>query len=106
MARNFKELRAKMTPRAKALSEQLYRQHRAEMALAELREALELTQAELAESLDVSQEAVSRLERRQDMLVSTLRHVVEAMGGHLEIRAVLPKATITLTRLGEPTEAR
>jgi len=97
MARKYGELRAKMSPRAKQLSEQLYRQHRAEMALAELREALALTQAELAASLDVSQEAVSRLERRPDMLVSTLRHVVEAMGGELEIRAVLPKATVTLT---------
>lgn len=106
MAKRFSELEARMSPRAKALSEKLYRQHRAEMAISELREALALTQAELAASLDVSQEAVSRLERRPDMLISTLRHVVEAMGGELEIRAVLPKATVTLTRLGEPSPAR
>ena len=101
MARKFSTLEARMSPRAKELSEKLYRQHRAEMALAELREALDLTQAELAASLNVSQEAVSRLERRPDMLISTLRHVVEALGGKLEIRAVLPGASVELTKLGE-----
>ena len=51
------------------------------MALNELREALELTQEQLAELMKVSQVAVSRMERRPDMYVSTLRRVIEAMGG-------------------------
>ena len=101
MAKKYAELRAKMTPRAKELSEKLYRSHRAEMALAQLREVLALTQEELAQSLDVSQEAVSRMERRPDILVSTLRRVVEAMGGQLEIRAIVPSGTVTLEGLGE-----
>ena len=58
-----------------------------EMALNELRQALELSQAELAERLNIKQPAVSRLENREDMYVGHLREVVEAMGGHLKLTA-------------------
>lgn len=58
-----------------------------EMALAELRQALELSQEELAQRLSIKQPAVSRLENRQDMYVSHLRDVIEAMGGELGLTA-------------------
>jgi len=107
IAKKHAELRAKMPPRAKDFSEKLYRQDRAEMALAELREPLQLTQTALAASLKVSQEAVSRLERRPGLLVSTLRHLIEAIGGELQMRAVLPDGTVKLKNLGEsPARAR
>jgi len=70
------------------------------MALNELREALELTQEQLAELMKVSQVAVPRMERGPDIYVSTLRHVIEAMGGELEIRPVLPKRTVKLQPIG------
>jgi transcriptional regulator with XRE-family HTH domain len=60
------------------------------MDLNELRKTREVTQEELADRLDVAQSNVSRLERRQDMLVSTLREVVEALGGELHLVAVFP----------------
>ncbi len=100
MAHKYAELRAKLSPKAKKISEQLYSQHLEQMALNELREALELTQEQLAELMKVSQVAISRMERRPDMYVSTLRRVIEAMGGELEIRAVLPKRTVKLQHLG------
>lgn len=58
-----------------------------QMALNELRQALDLSQAELAERLNIKQPAVSRLENREDMYVSHLREVVEAMGGQLNLTA-------------------
>jgi len=58
--------------------------------LGELRKARGLRQTELAERLGVGQVAVSRMESRGDLLISTIRNVVEAMGGRLEVRAVFP----------------
>ena len=61
-----------------------------EMSLRELRHALELTQKRLAEALGIGQEGVSRLEKRSDLLISTLRSCVEAMGGSLFLVAEFP----------------
>lgn len=62
----------------------------AAMDLDELRKARRITQTELADRLNIRQGNVSRLERREDMHVSTLREVVEALGGELEITARFP----------------
>lgn len=61
-----------------------------EMTLRELREARRRSQAELAAELGINQAAVSKLERRADMYLSTLRRLIEAMGGSLEIVARFP----------------
>lgn len=58
--------------------------------LKDLRLAVELTQEELAANLGVGQDTISRLERKSDMLLSTLRRHVEAMGGKLELVAHFP----------------
>jgi transcriptional regulator with XRE-family HTH domain len=58
--------------------------------LQELRKSRDLTQEKLAALLGINQENVSRLERRNDLLLSTLRDYVEAMGGDLEIIARFP----------------
>jgi len=58
--------------------------------LKDLRHAVERTQQELAASLGVGQDTVSRIERRSDILLSTLRRYVEAMGGQLELVARFP----------------
>ena len=57
------------------------------LGLRGLRSARSLTQTQVAESLSLGQPDVSRLERRRDVLVSTLRRFVEATGGELEIVA-------------------
>lgn len=69
------------------------------LGLAELRESRGLTQSRLADEMRVSQPNVSKVEGKEDIRLSTLRHYVEALGGHLEIRAVFgedPEQTVTI----------
>ena len=68
------------------------------MDLAELRGALQITQEELAERLSVAQSNVSRLERRRDMLISTLQEVVRALGGELRLSAVFPDGVVEINQ--------
>jgi DNA-binding XRE family transcriptional regulator len=58
--------------------------------LKDLRIAVEQTQQDLAVALGVGQDTISRLEKRSDMLLSTLRRYVEGMGGTLELVAQFP----------------
>lgn len=90
MAKNFNELRNKMSPAARAEADREVQRLIAEMPLHRLREARHLTQATLAKALEVSQSEVSKIERRTDVYVSTLGSYVRAMGGKLEISAVFP----------------
>ena len=60
------------------------------MTLRELRRTLQLTQAGVATELGISQDGVSRLEQRNDLLLSTLRRTIEAMGGRLSLIARFP----------------
>ena len=62
----------------------------AEMSLRALRQARKLTQERMGESLGIGQEGVSRLEKRSDLLLSTLCGYVEAMGGRLRLVAEFP----------------
>ena len=101
MAKSFKELQLRMSPDARARSEAKAEQMIRELALDELREALKLTQESLAETLQVNQAAISKVERRADMLISTLRKIIEAMGGQLEIRAVLPTGVVRINQFEE-----
>src|ERR1035438_2943139 len=96
MAKNFKELQAKMPAEARARSEGEAGQMIREMALDELRGALDLTQEHLAELLHVNQAAISKAERRSDMYIRTLRQIIGAMGGKLDIRAVLPNGVVRI----------
>lgn len=105
-ARNFNELRARMSPDARARSEAKAREMIAEMPLQELREARHLTQLRLAESLGVTQASISKMESRADMYIGTLSKVIEAMGGELEIRACFPDGVVRITKFSEhPAES-
>ena len=73
-----------------------------EMTLRDLRKARALTQARMAEQLGITQDGVSRLEKRSDLLLSTLRKTVEAMGGSLSLVAEFPdRAPVVLTGFAE-----
>jgi len=61
-----------------------------EMTLRELRKARKLTQVRMGRALGIKQDSVSRLEQRSDLLLSTLRKTVEAMGGNLSLVAEFP----------------
>ena len=74
-----------------------------EMTLRELRKARKLTQVSVARELGISQDGVSRLEQRSDILLSTLRRTVEAMGGSLSLIARFPdRPPVELSGLAEP----
>jgi len=69
--------------------------------LKDLRVAAEQTQENLATVLGVGQDTISRLEKRSDMLLSTLRHYVESMGGKLELVAQFPnRPPVVIEHLG------
>jgi transcriptional regulator with XRE-family HTH domain len=90
MAKNYNLLRGKMSPAARERARQLADQDEREMALDELRQACDMTQQQLARILRVNQAAVSKMERRTDMYLSTLREFIRAMGGELKITATFP----------------
>ena len=71
-----------------------------------LRLARQQTQVALAERLDIPQTAVSRIERRTDLLLSTMRGYVEALGGRLELRVVFPDGEFLLDQLGPAKRKR
>ena len=96
MARNFKDLQMKISPERRALVEDRVQKAIKEMALDELRTAREFTQAELSQVLKVDQGSISKLERRTDMYIGTLRRYIEAMGGSLQIRAVFPDGEVQI----------
>ncbi len=73
-----------------------------EMTLRELRHARKLTQVRVAKTLGITQDSVSRLEKRSDLLLSTLRKTVEAMGGNLSLIAEFPdRAPVVLAGIAE-----
>jgi DNA-binding transcriptional regulator YiaG len=78
----------------------------ADMELSELREALQISQGDLAKKLRVTQAAISRLERRPNLLVESIANYVEALGGRLELHAVLPNRTVNLTHLFATAERK
>jgi len=104
MARKFSTLRESMGTERQRDNAERAAALLAAMDLAELRSSLAVTQEELAHRLSIAQSNVSRLERRDDMLVSTLRQVVQALGGELKVTAVFPEGSVEITQfLEEPT---
>src|SRR5256885_2711794 len=73
-----------------------------EMTLRELRHARKLTQVSVAKALGITQDSVSRLEKRSDILLSTLRKTVQVMGGNLSLVAEFPdRAPVVLSGIAE-----
>ncbi len=71
-----------------------------EKSLCDLRRALALTQEKMADELGIGQDGISRLEKRSDLLISTLRGYIEAMGGKLRLVAEFPnRAPVMLSGL-------
>ncbi|MCH7981159.1 MAG: helix-turn-helix transcriptional regulator [Proteobacteria bacterium] len=101
MAKNFKILRDKMSAAQRAEAAALTKTMLAEMPLYELRHALALSQEQLAETLSIKQGSVSKLERRTDIYISTLRRYIEALGGELDIQARFDTGSVRITKLGE-----
>ena len=99
----YEEVLAKQSPesqaRIKVRSAELIAEY---FALRDLRRAKKVTQEEIAERLGGRQVYVSRLERRADMKLSTLKNYVEALGGDLQLMVTFPEGeTIRLDHFGE-----
>ena len=110
MTRSFSALTKDLGPVRRVRIEQRKEQLRQEMTLAELLRAFSLTQDTLARTLNVKQAEISKIENRADMLMSTLRNFVQAMGGDLEVRAVFPDRAIEISTFsslaGKPAKIR
>lgn len=102
MATPWKEIKHKFSPEVHA---RIKREALAELdriGFNKLRQARRQTQVALAERLDIPQNAVSRMERRTDLLLSTMRGYVEALGGKLELRVIFPDGEFVLDELAPP----
>ena len=95
----IKKLRPAQRKKVEARAAQLIAE---EMTLRELRHARKLTQARIAKTLGITQDSVSRLEKRSDLLLSTLRKTVAAMSGNLSLVAEFPdRAPVVLAGIAE-----
>ena len=101
MAKKFAELRAQMTPQAQESALSSARAMLAEMPLNELRQARGLSQKMLAEVLHVQQPSISKMEKRTDMYLSTLRSHIEAMGGELDVVARFPDGAVRISNFSD-----
>ena len=90
MAKKFSALRDKMSGEARARAHHRATKMLAEMALPELRKALDVSQEDLARVLKVSQASISKMENRSDLHLSSITAYVEALGGELELVARFP----------------
>jgi predicted XRE-type DNA-binding protein len=101
MAQKWSDVRRKHAPE---VEERIRRKVAAKgMTLNQLREARQLTQVRLAGVLKINQGAVSMMEKRTDMYVSTLRNYIEAMGGELKITAEFPEGAIQIEQFENVT---
>ena len=98
MAKPFRNLVAKLTPESQERVRQRTLALSGEMALQELRKAMDLTQQQIAGSLRMNQAAVSKMEHQSDMYISTLRRFLSAMGGELRIVASFPEGDVVITQ--------
>jgi transcriptional regulator with XRE-family HTH domain len=96
MAHKWREIRGTFSPEQEAEIARRVKEAAGVMTLYQLREARSLTQVNLAKVLNVNQGAVSRMEKRTDMYVSTLRNFIQAMGGQLQVKAIFPEGEVEI----------
>ena len=108
MAHKWKDVRKQLSPEAEQRIQRSITEAGAVMTLHQLREARSLTQVNLAKVLQINQGAVSKMEKRADMYVSTLRNFIQAMGGQLQVKAIFPEGEVQIDRfenVAEPHDA-
>ena len=103
--RDWDEIKAKASPETIERAARKTESILAALELNDLRKARSLTQEELAERLGTRQSNVSKLERRTDVRISTLRDVIEAMGGELQIIAHFADADYRIDQFEHAAEA-
>jgi DNA-binding XRE family transcriptional regulator len=110
MAHNWRDIRRQLSPEQEEETRRYVESVVEMVTLNQLREARSLTQANLASILGINQGSVSKIEKRTDMYVSTLRSCIQAMGGQLQIKAVFPEGEVQIEQFEKvaapPTESR
>ncbi len=98
MAKSFDALvRRTASKEVRARAAKRTRQLLGELLLSEIRQRAGKSQAEVAQALGIRQPSLSKLEKQSDMQVSTLRKIVQALGGELEIVARFPKGSVRIS---------
>lgn len=94
--RTARDQRSKLSPARRAAIDADVARESLELSLRDLREGCGFTQQQMADALEMAQGAFSKLERRDDHLMSTLRKVVRALGGDLEVNARFPDKLVRI----------
>lgn len=105
MTHKWRDIRGTFSPEQEAEIERRIKAAAEVMTLHQLREARKLTQVNLAKVLKVNQGAVSRMEKRTDMYVSTLRNFIQAMGGQLQVKAIFPEGEVQIEQFEKVAES-
>ena len=103
MRKNFKELKARMSPESRGRAEARTKKMMADMLLGEVRRLVGLTQEDLAKKLGIAQPTLSRLESQDDMQISTMRRLITGFGGSLELLVHLPTGDLRINQFEEPS---
>ena len=106
MGRKWTDIRRTLSPEQEEETRRYVQSVVEAVTLNQLREARSLTQANLAGILGVNQGSVSKIEKRTDMYVSTLRSFIQAMGGQLQIKAVFPDGEVEIEQFKDVADSR
>ena len=101
MSKPFKNLIEKMPVERQERIKQKAKNLKTQMALGELRRALELTQEQVAGSLNMNQAAISKFEHQSDIYIGTLRKILSAMGAELRIIAHFPDSDVVIDQFSD-----
>jgi len=101
MAHKWIDVQGTLSEERERRVQALYDEEVKKLSLHQVRLARSMTQVNLATVLNVNQGTVSKLEKRTDMYVSTLRSYIEAMGGQLQIKAIFPDGEVQIEQFQE-----
>ena len=107
MAKSFDELVMRTTSRqTRERAAARTRELLGELLLSEIRERAGKSQRQVADVLGIKQPSLSKLEKQSDMQISTLRRIVNALGGELEVVAKFPTGTVKIDPFNHPEGPR
>ena len=98
MAHKFEKLERKLDPKRVKAAKAKAKNIMTEMLLAEIRKEVGLTQQHLSDALGIKQPSLSKLESQEDMQISTLQKIIQALGGQLELIAHMPCGDIRISQ--------
>src|SRR2546422_4299076 len=103
MAKSFDDLvKRTTTKKTQAKAARRTQELLAELLLSEVRQLAGKSQQEVAQSLGIKQPSLSKLEKQADMQISTLRKIIGALGGELELLARFPKGAVKIDQFDTP----